>query len=159
MGNVRVVVIAVITWASQKTNDSWGAKWTWQQRAYCGKWWFFSPLTCLTCPFINSLVYLYLSLYDIPELQCVLCFSEAVACSSHGAVALRAGLLSLQPEHRCFCGSQFLLGSRNWFCRWDVMGDTGRAISLICANTACYLPRKSCQYLPIVIFTEFGEKK
>lgn len=54
-----------------------------------------------------------------------------------------------------------LLGSRNWLCvqRWDTMGDTGRTVSLTSTNTACYLPRKSCQYLPTVIFTEFGEEK
>lgn len=49
-------------------------------------------------------------------MQCVLCFSEAVACSSHSAVALRAGLFSLQPEHRHSCSSHFPLGNRNWLC-------------------------------------------
>lgn len=50
LGNVRGVLVAVITWALQRTSNSWGGKRAWQGRAYSGKQWVFSPLPCLTCP-------------------------------------------------------------------------------------------------------------
>lgn len=50
-----------------------------------------------------SLLYLSLSLSDVPEVQCVqMCFGEAVARSSHTTVVLRAGFLSLCPEDQRF---------------------------------------------------------
>lgn len=59
-------------------------------------------LSCLTRPLIISLVYMFaFVLCDTPELQSVLCFGEAGACSSYTAVVLGAGLLSLHPRDWC----------------------------------------------------------